>query len=440
MYRLKGFMGIEPLVLNTSGVIAPIGELSTYSLTYAKDVGEYNSNTFSKYTLYSFVSALADGSKVAAPQTIQDQVFSVTDWAYQKQILSSASTTRAAFLADLTTQYASTATLIDCGNMVQATGGLLFPEWISYKQSGLATNDPAYDNTVTIWYSDSVFAQQYDEFLILVVPPLANIDVFFSPKATVVAALGAVTLSQNLAAIQTAKSRYPETVVSGENFDYVDPISLTRTPTNWSLVIYGLAGNDIDAIRDSIRTYIAANSTHTELEWRAIFPDIYKNTEFLVFPRWKNFAIPDRDLQQGTYSPNVNLAKEVAYLKTQLPGYLASYVDAHASVIPCNYKSLALLLIGSPDNRGNLFDITTLYPDIINVPTADALFQSMGPSTQAWILGLQNMILAAETSLTYSQLPSGLRKTIRNGIVYITAKFNNVNFLVATKASTPNYS
>jgi len=43
MLEIKGFASIETLVSNVTGVIAPIGELSTYSSTFSKEKKIYPS-------------------------------------------------------------------------------------------------------------------------------------------------------------------------------------------------------------------------------------------------------------------------------------------------------------------------------------------------------------------------------------------------------------
>lgn len=438
--RLKGFVTIESLISNVESIIAPVGEISTRSLTYAKDKGIYNSATKTAYSYYSFLSAFEGGITTVVPDALQGQIFAFSDWIYQKQKVNGSPSSRFEFLTDMVNQFTSEATSLNCGEMIEISSGFFFPEWVSWSKSDLPQDDPAKDNLITVWFSDASFGQQYDEFAIEVIPPLESLATFFSGKSAVVAALAARTLGQTLMKVQEAKGGHPETIVSGENFDYVDPISGSRTPTNWTLLIYGQKGDDIDAIRESIRDHIAANSTQPEADWRAIFPDIYKNTEFLIYPRWKNYAIADRVLLAGTYSPVVSLKRELDYLKVVQPGLLAAHIDAHATVIPSNYKSLALLLIGGPDNRDSIYDITRIYPDIINVPTSDTLFESMSFDTREWILGIERMIIIAETVSAYTDMPLGIRKVIRAGVIYVTAKFGNTNYLIASKMTTPDYT
>lgn len=440
MYKFKGFIGIESLVNNSQGFNSTIGEISTQSLTYAKEKGVYTSTAYPQLTLYSFSSKNDSTGAVSVPTNISSVIFAHTSWAHLKQIAIGAPIDRSVFLADYVAQFGDTASNIDCGEMVLWKNNQWFPEWISWKVLGLAASDQAVNNSIMVWFSDLSFNQQYDEFSITVVPPLGTIDTFFSGKSAVAAALAARTLTLTLGNVQTAKGGYPETIVCADTFDYVDPTNAAnRIPTGWTLLIYGKAGNDSDAIRAAIRAYITAHTSHTEAEWRTIFPDIYKATEFLIFPRWRNVAIPDRALQEGIYSPVISLRKELDNIKLRLPGVTSAHIEAHTQVLPCNYKSLALVIVGGPDNRNLLYDITQVYPDLLNLPTSDTLFESMGEATQQWILLITRVLIAAERTTTYSDIPTEFQRVARAGVIYVSASVGNVAYLVATKNSTLSY-
>lgn len=435
--RLKGFVGIESLISNQEGQVAPIGELSTQARTYAKDVGIYNSDTHPTLSYYSFHAVDGLGANVGVAPVMQGQIFEVANWINTTQRLNGAAQTREDFLLAYTQQWSPTCTNLNCGEMVAIEVGFYFPEWVSFQKNDLLPDAGIEENLTTLWFSDASFRSQFDEYEITVVPPVENLNVFFSGKAQVLAALAAQGIGATLLRLQNAKEGHPETIASGENFDWIDPATQQHVPTNWSLLIYGAAGDDLDAIRQAIRDYIAANSTHTEDEWKVIFPDIYKNTEFVIFPAWSEWAIPDRALFQGVHSPVVKLKSALQYLKDALPSFTAAHIDVHGVAIPCNYKSLTLLLTSSPDNRIGTTDITDLYPDIINVPTSDTLWEMMAADTRAWIEGVQKMVMTAETMGPYTDVPTGFRRTMRDGVIYITKKFNDVNFLVASKASAP---
>lgn len=440
MYKLKSFVTIESFILNQVNAVSPIGEISTHSLTFAKDKGVYANLTTPELTLYAFSSTSNTTAGVVVPTAVSSKLFEVINWVHKKQIINGAPTDRVTFVADLVEQYGDALGSLSCGDMIEVKSGVWMPEWISGKVLGIVSTSFAYDNEVMVWLSNNSFAAQYDEYALTVIPPLKNIDAFFGTKASVVAALAARTLPQIMLEAQAAKGGFPETVVAAEEYNWVDPVSASLTPTSWTFLIYGAAGDNEDSIREAIRAYIAANSSHTEAEWKTIFPDIYKSTEFMIFPRWHNYAVADRVLQAGTYSPVVMMKKETTWLKARLTvamGYSTAFIDTHASIMPTSYKSLALLITGGPDNRSSLFDITRVFPDIINVPTSDTLFELMAEPTQEWLLKLQAMLIVAEKASIYSVLPSGMQRLVRNGILYITSRYAGITYLVASKATTP---
>ena len=441
MYKLKGFIAIDSLTRNQAGSNSTVGELSTYSLTFVKDKGVYASDTHPDLTLHAFTSAYTSGGVTTVPSALAAQVFAQVSWIHTKQMHENASAQRSAFLTDYIAQFALTASGVDCGEMVNWEGGVWFPEWISWRALGLVSTDPATDNTLKVWLSDESFSRQYDEYTIKVVPPVSDIDSLFAGYTALKAQLGAQTLPALLSAVHAAKEGYPETIMSAVNFDYVDPANAAqRLQVSWTLLIYGKAGNVLDGIRKAVRDYVAATSTHSEAEWRAIMPDLYQSTEFLVYPRWHHYAVPARTLQAGVYSPIVALGAELTYLKRVLPStYTDTHITAYARTVQCLYKSLPLLVIGGPSNKEGSLAFEGTYPDFIAVPTSDTLFSAMAQGTQQAALTLQRLVMTAEGAGNYTDVPSDFQRVVREGITYITAALGQVTLLVASKASTPQY-
>jgi hypothetical protein len=439
MYQLKGFASIETLVSNVSGVVAPIGELSIYSATFSKDKKVYPSNLNSYITIYTFSSTSDVTEEIDPVPSIVSIGHSILDWVYTRQLASTTIENTQQFLLSLATNFAEECDSMECGSLVNASNGKQFPEWISWKTRSYLDED----NITTIWLSDQSFRQKYDNYEIVVVPPIENIDSFFSTAANVQMLVSNVTHSERFNYIQVARGDDPETALVGVSFNWVDPVNgANLINTNWSILVYGLNGNDNDVIREAIAAYILNNTNRSESEWRAIFPDIFKRTEFIFFPRWHNYAIPNMVLQSGIYSPVIYADKEIDYLKSILTpetGYAGSFVQSHASIMPHPYKSLALLVIGGYENRENLFDITQIYPDIINVSSTSVDYNRMSSQTQGLLTRLTQMILIAE-NLTYNaDIPIGYRKVQRYGIVFISTRYMNIELLVSSKLTTPLY-
>ena len=438
MYNLKGFVSIDALANGDPNVVPAIGELSTQSQTYATGIGEYTSTSTPGYTLHAFKSSTANGD-TNVPIALQSQVFAIVDWVYAFQKSQAAATTPTGLTGALQAQFGGQATSIGCGNLI-SSGSNVFPEFISWVNAGIVTNDPAVGGQVKIWLADNSFQNQYDEYEIVVVPPVSNIDLFMSGATGVKNSLATHTYADQINAIQTARGKYPSTTVIARTFDYVDPTNVSnRISTNWTLLIYGQSGNNIDKIKTAIQTYIVSNSQYAASNWRPIFPDLYTATEFYIIPRWSNIAIPGLTLQTGVYSSMISPYKELQYVKGIFSAMGSSFIQDNLVVMPSNYKSLELLAIGDAGNQASELKLSTLFPDLLNLPYTDTLFSMMSSNTRSWLSKLEQMILVAETATADTSLPAGMSRAIRNNILFIVQEHNGINYLVATKASTPAY-
>ena len=437
MLEIKGFASIETLVSNVTGVIAPIGELSTYSSTFSKEKKIYPSGLNSHTTVLTFSSVSSINNEVTPPVLIVTLGHTILDWIYTRQMGSVVVETKQEFLNALSANFIVECDGITCGELVNAINGKQFPEWISWTTRDYTTED----NITTIWLSDQSFRQKYDNYEVEIVPPITNLDVFFLSAANVLNAVNSVTHVDRFNAIQTIRNDHPETVIAGVSYNWIDPLnSANLINTNWTVLVYGPNGNDSDVIRVAIAEYILDNSTHTEVEWRAIFPDIFRRTEFLFFPRWHNYAIENMVLQAGIYSPVVKCGQEIDYLSGFLDDYSNAFITNHTTVLPHPYKCLALDVIGGYDNREGLFDITQVYPDILNVSTTSVDYNRMSADTQGMLSRLNEMILIAETLTYYSDIPVNYRKVQRYGITFISTRYMNIEFMVASKLTTPQYT
>ena len=438
MFELKGFSSIDTLVSNVTGVVAPIGELSTYSSTFSKEKKIYPSTLNAYITLKTFSSISSLTGDISPPVIIINLAHTILDWIYTRQMTSVVVETKQQFLDALSNNFIAQCDGIICGELVNAVNGKQFPEWISWRSRDYT----AENNLTTFWLSDQSFRQKYDNYEITVVPPIDNLSVFFTSSQNVLAAVNNVTHVDRFNAIQVARDKNPETALVGVSFNWVDPLNSANViNTNWSVLVYGPNGDDGDVIRAAIAQHILQSDTsYTEGEWKVIFPDIFRRTEFLFFPRWHNYAIENMVLQAGIYSPVTYCTKEINYLKDILGDYPDAFIENHTSILPHPYKCIALSVIGGFDNRENLFDITQVYPDILNVSTTSTDYNRMNSQTQGFLSHLSQMILIAESLTSSSDIPTGYRKTVRYGITFITTSYMNIELMVSSKLTTPLYS
>jgi hypothetical protein len=425
---------------NVPGVNSPIGEVSAYGLSFSREVGTYEDPTIAGFTLYNFKSATdgQTGATIQMPGALVNSAIGLIQFLVNNVTGQSGQVFADELLADLV-DYGATHSInnISLGEVKQFDQ-VWAPEWIKFKRDSLQIgSDTNVDNENTIWLSNEAFETQYDEYQIVVVPPIDNLDLFFGTGTSVLNMIHAITTPQIIDRIQLYKGGYPSTVDRSDEYDYINALNSAQTvKVNWPVIIYGPAGNNIDAIKDALIEYILAHSSHNRNDWSAIFPDIFKRTEFVIAPLWHKYAIENRTQAAGVYSPVATLVEMDIFVKKLAPEYPTQHVSSNAQTVGWPYRSLNLAIVGGPDNREQKFKFSDIFPDYINVSSTSTDFNRMDPATVTWALAVADMIIRAETMNKYTVMPQGLMKMERDGILYIVKTFNNIQFLVATKRST----
>jgi hypothetical protein len=441
MYIVKGFVTNAAFISNIPGIVSAIGELSTQGMTYSREKGTYDSGDTPGMVLTTFLSA-EDGVKRRAENHEAQHALLISKFIYDRTLQDPGQVFSDELAQALTLEfneksgYYREATDFVVGPMIEVPGGYYgsnyMPEYVSWKRTGVP------ENRYKIWYVDQAFRSQYDEYEIIVVPALTNLGNFYQTAVQVEAALKLVTLPVMADRIQQAKGvNSPESIVRVDEYMYIDPLnSLHRLATNWGVLIYGIAGNNVDVIKDALQAYILANSTQTRAQWMQILPDIFKRTEFVLVPRWDRYAIPNLTLQAGIYSPVSELTESIAFLKQMVPAYTPAHINNNGQVFVNPYKSIAILAIGSIENRGSAYKLTDQFPDYIAVSSTSPDFSRMELLTQNWVRILMDMLIAAEMLTMFSDVPPGMTKIVRDDVLFLVKSYDNVNYLMAVKSNT----
>lgn len=442
-YVLKGFINNEAFLDATPGAVSKIGELSTLSSTYSINKAEYfQGSTAADLTFISFTSNDSSVGNVQVPQDIATQVLQIAAWVFAQTqaVPNPGQIAQATILSGLLNQFQTSAQNFTAGNMV-TDGTYWVPEWIQWEN----TTDPAYGsiasgntNIIKIWFVDSSFSTEYDGYQIVVIPPMAVLDNFFTPSANVAALLAAQNYVTTMNLVQAAKNGNPETILLGETYEYVDPGNPNNLlPTNWTLLIYGPAGNNVDAIQNALINYILANSTHTQAQWTQILPSLFKQTEFILIPMFDQLAVPNRNQQTGIYSPQANNSRALSMMASVAQSYPAAHIASNTVTMTYPYNNVALISCGSPNNSGNNFQLEDLFLDLLSVPSTSIDFSRMSQATQNFSLLLNKMLIAAETLTQYGNVPVGMSTLVRDGIFFLVATYQNVNYLMVCKSNFP---
>lgn len=433
MYTLKGFVTINELIDNAVGVVSPVGELSQLSQTFSREIGYYP-NSAGTLRLVSLFSQDENGL-APVPSTYSSKTLEILTWIHDQAQIGLFDDTLQDFLDSLTAQFTGEIEEVEAGEMVQA-GAAWYPSWIRFKQLG--TSD---DNNIRVWFSDEDLGNQYDEYHIIVVPPIEPIDALQSDYVSVGTALDNVTPIDRSNNIQAAIGDYPDTLSRALVYEWVDPNNPSNLiPTYWNVVIYGPAGNNQDIIKQTIADWILANSAKGLPDWEDLLPDIFKATEFIIAPFWNDYSIPNQTVKAGIYSPTIEVSDITAYLRWACSGWPVGHVDNAANIMATTYKSLAAVVAGGPDNRDGVIKFRTQFPDYAAIPTGNTDFNRISPTTQTFITLLSDLIVAAEEMTDVSDIPVGMDRLVRDGKTYCAASYDNILYLVLTKETGETYT
>lgn len=431
MKTIKGFVTISQLIDNNINTISPIGEITTQALTYSKNRGEYLNINIPGYSFISFacrdintgIESIVSGGQANQIIEMINQAFIYCSTNIRPYNLIDFSDT-------LLSHFVGHVSNIEFGAIVENSDFGL-PEWLSWN------NLDSDGDIVKIWLSNNSFLEQYDEYTIIVIPPLVNLDSLFGSYSVASGVIQERTIPQLTDIVQDARNNFPESYLRSYDFLYINKDNLAqKTNTTWTTIIYGKAGDNVDSIKDAIVEYVLNNSTHSRDEWEVIFPEIMKRTEFIILPRWDLMSIPNLTLTNGLYSSIVNPFECIQFAKDNTPFYTSDFIENNVNILPYDYKAIMLLIVNGFSNTEGKDKLNVLFSDYLPIPSIDADFNRMTPYTRNWSLLLSELLIISETATRFTTVPSNYRRVERNGTVFISKLYDNVNYLMAVRSNT----
>lgn len=437
MYNLKGFIGYPSMVSNVPDQVAMFGELSKDSATYAKDVTIHTSSSMPNTVFFSFHS-VRDDLPTDVHGTAKDTILRISKFLLEQAILGITTNdpqiTRQLVLAEFSAELTSFST----GKML-TNGELWLPEYVVIELSQLGE-----DNRIQLWYADNSFSGQYDEYFIEIIHPLEPSDSFFQDPLLVIEDLRAYDIDTKLEEAQVKRAQYPYTNLRSYTYDFVNPSNQNmREPARWLALLYGVAADNQDLINDKIIAELLADTKHSRDEWEVILPDLFKKTEFIITPFWQNYSVAAGILGAGFYSPTMDPRKALPLLRRTARGvnYSNAWVDAQYELSSHTYKSIGFGVVGGPSNRNGVVRFSKKFPDYMLISNNTADFDRLDPKTTGEFMPVfARLLKAAETMDRFSSVPTGVSRMIRDGVVYASAVFQRVNYLVVTKASVNEFA
>jgi hypothetical protein len=445
MISLKGFAQTSSLIDNQATVTAPIGELTPLSKSFSREQATYITADVSGIELIAFQIKVGEdvltdwNASDIDPQISVDFQIHVSDmleilrWIHVEGASGRLNQNVDNFKSQYIAQWGETYALENCGSMTAGVG-MWIPSWIEITR--VVTG--AGPNSNKIWLAGEAFESQYDGFEILPVPPIASIDSFFTSYTHVKNLLASITLTETMKNVSFVKGGYPDTNVITTSFEFIDPIDRSlRLPVDWTVVVYGSAGENLDNIKEAIIQYVMDNSDEPRIKWEVIFPEIFHATEFIVTPMWNNYSVPNRELEAGMYSPAVpiNDAMTLSTITAKGTGYTAEHISKVLQIVPNSYKQIGLSIVGGPNNRNGISQFNRQFKDYLSLSSTHIDFQRMDIKTRGFIIMLSGMLRYAEAMTPQSSVPREHTRTVRDGIIYLSRTYDRVQYLVVTKFS-----
>lgn len=429
MYHLKGFVNIQSFMTTNPNAVAELGELSQWSMTFSRQITDHTLDTLPGYRFLAMSSKDDTGATVTVPTPLVSEVLllvkAICDYATAHlppyNLSDLLVTVSAAFTGKIENLVA--------GPLAIASG-IAMPSWVQWSSLESA------NSTIRIWLSDPAFSSQYDEYEIVVVPPLTELDGFFTATSNVVNLLAAEPIVSVIDRGQAAKNGYPETYTRMLDFNYV-PREVRGTPmlTHWLVLIYGNFGDNTDTIKEAIISYVLANSTRPQADWLPRFPELFKHTEFTVLPRWDKFSIPDMAIQSGLYSTVSDPTELVQFVKNNIDFYPTTWIGPNLVSLPHPYKDLLLCIVNGTDNIDGKTSFPALIPDYLPIGSTSLDFNRMTEYTRNWSIFIEELLILAESANQSTIVPPSVRKISRNGKLYIMGTYDAANYYVAAKGN-----
>jgi hypothetical protein len=239
--------------------------------------------------------------------------------------------------------------------------------------------------------------------------------------------------------IDLIKNNQPETFIRVLPFEHRNNLNPSqRLMTNWAVVIYGKAGDYIDAIKEAITAYVLAHSTKTLTEWESVLPELFLRTEFVLVPLWHKKSIPNLTDLSALYSSIVKCKDITTFVTSMYPNtvYPTNYVNDNLSIMPYDFKGISLAVLPAVNNTMGRRELTELFPDYIAVPTSSLDFSRMAVKTSGFSLLLGRLLISAESASSNTSLPNDFRRVTRDGKTYISAVYDNINYMMLTASNS----
>ncbi len=381
---IKAFVELNSVLSNARGEVASIGELSDISKTFSREKQFFSSAVSTGVSLVVFY-AQKGGTDISLTQAQADTLLSV---AKDLEVNYDGSTTAKSYIEATNPTF----TQVIAGDPLTYKG-ITIPENIEY-----VFDDAGESTRVQIWFQDTKFKADYDQYEVKIVPPIQPVMSLYSPYATVLPVMTAITpivLSQQESVIRGDE---PYTHRRVYELRWNDPSDKTKAVTTyWTSLGYGPDTYRVDIILEAIRKYLTDNSPYTITQWREYLPDILAVENFAFLPFWDKTAL---SVGGGTihaiFSPVIKVKGQgntaVKFLSNRTP----DGIEEKAEVVPQVWNGLTSLVVPGLTNPEDKECFSVSYPDYALLAANDQNLSRLSLTTRTAIEAMERIAIVAD--------------------------------------------
>lgn len=426
MITIKGFFSNPTFINNNDKTTAIFGELTQYSSSFARDYKTYTKNSKVLFNVFSSKDGLTN-------ITLGDEFTllgcEVGEWCYETGPNISSTSTKTDFISLLQSHFGARVRNVNCGDLT-TDGTNRLPVWVSWETVGQSGT-----YFYKVWLANQAFESSYDEFEILVIPPVERVDSLFQPFPDLLVELSKNNIAVIHERMQNVRGKFPETLIETEMIEVFDRVTTgNKVAVGWTVLIYGPYGNTSDHIKDAIKAYISVNSTNTENDWRVLMPDLFNTTCFYIVPRWDKFAIQPRLALPGIHSPVITALENIEYVKEKTNTYISqAHLNTNLQTTLHPYKRITLNIVGGEFNRLSFFKFTDYFSDYLGLESTTEDYNRQEQSTKDITTLLTQILKKIDSFNEDPSLPTNLRLIEKYNQRFIVGKYENIEYYVLMK-------
>lgn len=428
------FASIAKLHNNSLLSASTIGELSNKARTYAKDPGVFTIEAeLQESVLYNFL-AQKDSVDIVMPQGIAETQIRISNWLYEQAKLNNITGSRPNTLALLQATFNLEVEIEEVGEMA-TNNAIWLPSYV--KGVHLIGEEK---QTFYLWFSDPYFRTQYPvvSFTIIHPIPLDEIDFLMTQNYQQIDARFALEtpiVIEDRTHRLTNDSEWPYTERNVISFQIMDLINKPQFSTGyWRYVEWGNGQDAEDQLFEQIKDEILENSDYPLSDWEEKIPDLFNPIEFYVLPYFNRLGILNRTNGTSSLSPIVDRETMMDLVDHFITPYTTpEHVIKSTQVVPFRYKSMAVAFVAKLANRPGTEKIYTQIPDYQLIDSTDPDFDLMSKSTMEFVLGMEELLAAAEVITPYNLTPNGITRVTRFGKVCVARRIGKVKYIVVTR-------